>query len=246
MMQREWGKNRDTTLVKHKIFNLIAPRSHCPKCNWQIPWWQNIPIVSYLLLQGRCSSCKTPIHWRYPVVELLGGLSALLVAVHFGVSFKTLYLLILTWSLIAAIFIDFDHMLLPDSITLPLIWLGLLLNTNYIFTTPENAIIGAASGYLCPWFIAHIFKLIRKIDGMGYGDFKLLAVFGAWLGWQMLPLILFAASLIGSIVGITLIISKKYKFTKPIPFGPYLAIAGWLAFFFGHNVLHWYSHLFHL
>jgi leader peptidase (prepilin peptidase)/N-methyltransferase len=251
IMQREWEKDcaeylKHATFIKHKIFNLIAPRSHCPKCGWQIPWWQNIPIVSYILLHGRCSNCKTPIHWRYPVVELLGGLTALLVAVHFGISFKTLYLLILTWSLIAAVFIDFDHLILPDSITLPLIWLGLLLNANHIFTTPENAIIGAAAGYLCPWFIAHIFKLIRKIDGMGYGDFKLLAVFGAWLGWQMLPLILFAASLIGSIVGIILITKKKYMFTKPMPFGPYLAIAGWLAFFFGQSVLNWYLYLFHL
>ncbi len=254
MLQREWEKDykdcsehlKKTASVKYKTFNLIIPHSHCPKCSQQIPWWQNIPVVSYILLHGKCSHCKAAIHWRYPVVELLGGLSALLVAMHFGISIKTLSLLILTWSLIAAIFIDFDHLILPDSITLPLIWLGLLLSTSHIFTTPENAIIGAAGGYLCPWFIAYIFKLIRKIDGMGYGDFKLLAVFGAWLGWQMIPLILFAASLIGSIVGITLIVRKKHKFTKPIPFGPYLAIAGWLAFFFGQNVLHWYLYLFNL
>ena len=248
MLKREWEKDcyahlKQTAPKKYAIFNLSAPRSHCPKCAVQISWWQNIPIISYILLCGKCAHCKTTINWRYPTVELINCLATLLVVIYLGISIQTLAVLILTWMLIVAIFIDLDHQLLPDSITLPLIWLGLLLNTKCVFTTPENAIIGAASGYLILWLITYIFKLIRKIDGMGYGDFKLLAVFGAWLGWQMLPLILFAASLIGSIVGISLILSKKYRFTKPIAFGPYLAITGWLAFFWGQNVLNWYLSL---
>lgn len=216
---------------------LIAPRSHCPKCKALILWWQNIPVVSYILLRGKCGYCKTAIHWRYPAIELLSCIAALLVAMHFGISIKTFALLILTWALIAAVFIDFDYLILPDSITLPLIWTGLLLNTNYIFTTPENAIIGAASGYFSLWLIAFIFKLVRKIDGMGHGDFKLLAVFGAWLGWQILPLVLFLASLIGAIAGLISVLRKKNKFTNPMPFGPYLAITGWLAFFYGQKIL---------
>ena len=222
------------------IVNLIIPRSHCPKCDSFIPWQQNIPIISYILLKGKCNYCQTAIHWHYPTVELLSCLTALLVAVYFGVNIKTLAILILTWSLIAAIFIDCAYQLLPDNITIPLIWLGLLLNTHNIFTTPTNAIIGAVSGYLILWLIAHIFKLIRKIDGMGYGDFKLLAVFGAWLGWQLLPMILLGASLIGSVVGLVLIFKKKARFAHPMPFGPYLAFTGWVAFFVGTNVLHWY------
>lgn len=222
------------------VLNLITPRSHCPKCGSFIPWQQNIPIISYILLKGKCNSCQTIINWHYPTVELLSCLTALLVAAYFGISIKTLAILILTWALIAAIFIDFAYQLLPDNITLPLIWLGLLLNTLNIFTTPTNAIIGAASGYLALWLIAHIFKSIRKIDGMGYGDFKLLAVFGAWLGWQLLPIILFGASLIGSAVGLVLICRKKAQFAQPMPFGPYLAFTGWLAFFVETNILYWY------
>lgn len=248
MLQREWENDcaeyiKQVAPIKYKIINLITPRSHCPKCDTQILWWQNIPVISYILLHGKCNHCHNIIHWRYPVVELLGCLTALLVAIYFGISIQTLSLLILTWALIAAVFIDFDQLLLPDNIILPLIWLGLLLNTNYTFAAPESAIIGAVSGYVFLWIIAYIFKLIRKIDGMGHGDFKLLAVFGAWLGWQTLPLILFSASLLGCFVGLTIVFCKKWQFTKPIPFGPYLAITGWLAFFWGQNVLNWYSHI---
>jgi leader peptidase (prepilin peptidase)/N-methyltransferase len=236
MLKREWEQDcseylKQTAPSKCKGFNLIIPRSHCPKCKIQISWWQNIPVVSYILLYGKCSHCRNIIHWRYPIVELLSCLATLLVALYFGISIQTLSLLILTWMLIAAVFIDIDHLLLPDSITLPLIWLGLLLNSEHIFVTPENAIIGAVSGYLFLWSIAYIFKLIRKVEGMGYGDFKLLAVFGAWLGWQILPVILFAAALIGGASGLIFILHKKKQFAEPIPFGPYLAVSGWLAFF---------------
>lgn len=249
MLQREWEQDcseylKQATSIKHGVFNLTIPRSHCPKCNTQIAWWYNIPVISYIWLHGKCSNCKATIHWRYPTVELLGSLTALLVATHFGISIQTLSLLGLTWALIAIVFIDIDNLILPDNITLPLIWLGLLLNINHTFTSPENAIIGATSGYLCLWSIAYVFKSIRKVEGMGHGDFKLLAVFGAWLGWQMLPLILFAAALIGGIIGISLVLGKKNQFTKPIPFGPYLAITGWLAFFWGQNVLDWYLRIY--
>jgi len=250
MLKREWEKDcheylKQTIPTKYAVFNLSIPSSHCPICAAPVLWWQNIPIISYILLRGKCANCKATIHWRYPAIELLSCLTSLLVASHFGISLQALAVLILTWMLIAATFIDLDHQLLPDNITLPLVWLGLLLNTNYLFTTPENAIIGAASGYLILWLIAYLFKLIRKIDGMGYGDFKLLAVFGAWLGWQILPLILFTASLIGSIIGISLMLNKNYRFTKPIAFGPYLAITGWLAFFWGQDILNWYLNSYH-
>lgn len=251
MLQREWEENcydhlKQTPPIKYNIFNLSTPRSHCPKCAAQILWWHNIPLISYILLGGKCNHCKTTIHWRYPAIELLSCITTLLVVTYSGINIQTLAMLILTWMLIVAIFIDFDHKLLPDNITLPLIWLGLLLNTKCVFTTPENAIIGAASGYLILWVISYLFKLIRKIDGMGYGDFKLLAVFGAWFGWQILPLILLTASLIGSIISISLVLSKKHRITKPIAFGPYLAITGWLVFFWGQDILNWYLNLLNL
>lgn len=230
MLQQEWEK--DCNVYKHhKLINLFTPQSHCPICGIQISWWQNIPVISYILLGGKCKHCQNIIHWRYPAVETLSCITALIITIHFGINIQTFSLLILTWALIAAIFIDIEKLIIPDNITIPLIWLGLLLSTNHIFTTPENAIIGAISGYVAPWLIAYVFKLVRKIDGMGHGDFKLLAVFGAWLGWQILPVILFVASLLGSLVGLTLILSKKWSPTKPIPFGPYLACTGWLTFF---------------
>lgn len=242
MLQCEWENNcldflKQTSPIKHEVFNLNMPRSHCPKCHEQISWWQNIPIISYILLHGKCKHCKTTISWRYPAIELTSCLASLFIAIYFGISIQALTMLILTWSLIAAFFIDIDQQLLPDNITIPLIWLGLLLNANDLFTTPKCAVIGAISGYLIPWSIAYGFKLVRKIDGMGHGDFKLLAVFGAWLGWQAVPLILFIASLLGGIVGITMLLLKKHKITQPMPFGPYLIVAGWSMFFYSPNIL---------
>lgn len=245
MSQQTWQKFfldylKQNIATKYKIFNLLLPPSHCTKCKKQLLWWHNIPVVSYFLLGGKCGNCKTPIHWRYPAVEILTCFTTLVVALQFGTNIQTIFMLILTWSLITIAFIDYDHLLIPDNITLPLIWLGLLLNTNNWFASPESAIIGAISGYFILWLIAFVFKLIRKMDGIGHGDFKLFAVFGAWLGWQMLPIILLAASLLGSIVGISLALIKKRQINKPLPFGPYLAIAGWLTFFWGQDVLNWY------
>lgn len=232
--------HKTPTPIRRLIFNLATPGSHCPKCKAPISWWQNIPVVSYIILRGRCANCSTNIAWRYPVIELLCCMATILVARHFGIDVKTPPMLILTWALIAAIFIDLEQQMLPDQITLPLMWLGLLLNTSYIFTSPQNAIIGAISGYIFLWTITKVFKLIRKVDAMGYGDFKLFAVFGAWLGWQILPIIILAASLIGAIMGISLVFSRKHQFAEPLPFGPYLATTGWLAFFWGQPILNWF------
>ncbi|MBU0743947.1 MAG: A24 family peptidase [Gammaproteobacteria bacterium] len=228
--------------TKHQSINLATPSSHCPKCKAQILWWQNIPVISYIILHGKCHQCKAHISLRYPTIEILSCIATIFIVMHLGIQIKTFPILVLTWALIAAIFIDLEEQLLPDQITMPLIWLGLLLNTNSIFTSPQNAIIGATSGYLFLWSITKIFKMIRKVEGMGYGDFKLLAVFGAWLGWQVLPLIIFTASLVGAIIGITLILSKKHRFNKPLPFGPYIATAGWLALFWGQSALNWYNY----
>jgi leader peptidase (prepilin peptidase) / N-methyltransferase len=233
------GYFKHSPLTKSRTFNLAIPRSYCPKCKTTILWWQNIPVISYIILQGKCSHCKKPISWHYPLVEILSCITTILVANHFNYDTRTWPMLILSWMLIAAIFIDLERQLLPDNITLPLVWLGLLLNTNHTFTSPQNAIIGAVSGYLFLWIIAKTFKLIKKVEGMGHGDFKLLAVFGAWLGWQLLPLIILMASLAGLLVGVSLILCKKHQFNKPLPFGPYIATAGWLAFFWGQTILNY-------
>lgn len=233
MLSREWEKQcceylKQVAPIRSEVFNLLLPRSHCPKCNVQISWWQNIPVFSYIILRGKCSSCKSAISWRYPAIELLSSLLSVVVVLKFGTGLAALSVLILTWMLIVAVFIDFDHQLLPDNITFSLLWFGLLLNAYGVFITPRDAIIGAAFGYLLLWSIAYIFKLIRKVEGMGEGDFILLAAFGAWVGWQKIPLILFASALMGGIIGVAMIILKKDKLNTPIAFGPYLAIAGWL------------------
>lgn len=226
---------------RRSSFNLATPRSHCPQCKIKISWWQNMPIISYLLLKGKCSGCQSPISWHYPVVEMLAAMTTLLVFIKFGLDPKLVPVLILTWTLIVATFIDIKHQILPDDLTIPLIWLGLLLNVNYTFTSPHNAIIGASSGYIFLWLVAKVFKLIRKIDGMGHGDFKLLAVFGGWLGWQSLSFVLFAASAAGLLIGIPLVLCKKHRLNKPMPFGPFLAAAGWLVILSEPSVFGWYN-----
>jgi len=222
---------------KFKLFNLLTPRSHCPQCENLIPIWCNIPVISFLIQKGKCLDCGLAISWRYPAVELLTCFASICVAHKFGFSVQTLAALVLTWSLIAATFIDFEHQLIPDSISIPLIWLGLLLNTWQLFTTPEKAIIGAILAYLTLWLVAYVYRLIRKTDGMGNGDFKLFAVFGAWFGWEYLPLILLLASVIGTLVAIVLLLKKQATLKSAIAFGPYLAIAGWVIMFWGHTIL---------
>lgn len=214
-------------------FNLVTPRSRCPQCGHMITAAENIPVFSYLFLGGKCRACKTPISMRYPVVEILSALLAVSVAWSFGVSWHTLFALLLVWSLLALTFIDYDHQYLPDQITLPLLWLGLLVNTEGLFIDLHSAVIGAAAGYLVLWLVYQVFKLVTGKEGMGFGDFKLLAMLGAWLGWQMLPEIILMSSVVGAVCGIGLMVIKRRGREIPIPFGPYLAVAGWLALLWG-------------
>ncbi len=215
---------------------LISPASSCPHCGHAIRAWENIPILSYLLLRGRCSNCRAAIGMRYPLVEGMTGLLSLLVVLHFGPTPAAAGALILLWGLIALTVIDLDEQLLPDQLTLPLVWLGLLLNIHGLFTDLVSAVIGAAAGYLSLWLVFQLFRLLTGREGMGYGDFKLLAVFGAFLGWQMLPLIVLLSSLIGAVVGITLVVMRGRDHRIPIPFGPYLAAAGFVALLWGEHI----------
>ena len=215
---------------------LISPGSHCGHCKAPIRAWQNIPVLSYLLLGGKCANCKVAISLRYPFVELLTGLLSAYVMVRFGWSAQAGFGLLLTWVLVALSFIDFDHKLLPDDIVLPLIWLGLGLSLLPVFAAPNDAIIGAICGYLSLWLVFQVFKKLTGKEGMGYGDFKLLALFGAWLGWQYLPQIMLVSTVLGSIAGITLIALKKASRDNAIPFGPYIAIAGWIAMLWGEDL----------
>ena len=222
------------------VFNLFLPRSRCPTCKSPITASQNIPILSYLLQKGKCAVCASPISKAYPIVEAITGVLSLLVAIHYGVSWQCLGGLLLTWSLIALTVIDFNEQLLPDDITLPLLWCGLLFSYYGTFTDLASAVIGAMAGYLSLWSVYWLFKLLTKKEGMGYGDFKLLAMLGAWLGWQMLPIIVLLSSLVGAVVGIGLIALRGRDRNIPIPFGPYLAAAGWLALFWGHDITRYY------
>lgn len=255
MMQREWqaecaalNEEEPPELPK---YTLVVPRSACPKCGHQITALENIPIVSYLFLRGKCSGCSTPISLRYPFVELLTGVATAVVAWRFGAGYEALAAIFLTWSLIALSGIDFDTQLLPDSITLPMLWLGLLLSLGHqsmpeattLFIAPNNAIIGAAAGYLSLWSVYQAFKLATGKEGMGFGDFKLLAVLGAWLGWMYLPMVILLSALVGAVVGISLIVFTRHGREVPIPFGPYLAAAGWVALVFGEPLLNAYLRL---
>jgi leader peptidase (prepilin peptidase)/N-methyltransferase len=258
MMQLEWLENcreflKDTfgTLPKEieqhpeKLpkppFNLAKPDSTCPKCSHKIKWYENIPVISYLILKGKCSACKAPISARYPIIELVTGVLSGVVAYKLGFSWEAAAALVFTWCLICLTMIDFDHKLLPDQITLPLMWLGILANMQGLFTTLDSAILGAVFGYLSLWSLYWLFKLVTGKEGMGYGDFKLLAALGAWMGWQQLLLIVVLSSFVGAAVGITLIIIKGRDKNIPIPFGPYLATAGWIAFFWGEQIIQRYQ-----
>ena len=219
---------------------LITPGSTCPHCGHSIRAWENIPVISYLLLRGRCSNCKTSIGIRYPVVEAITGLLSLAVVWHFGATTQALTALVLVWGLIALTVIDLDEQLLPDQLTLPLLWLGLLVNIDGMFTDLTSAVIGATAGYLSLWTVFQLFRLLTGREGMGYGDFKLLAVFGAFFGWQMLPQVVLISSLVGAVVGVGLVLLRGRDRQIPIPFGPYLAIAGLIALFWGEEINHGY------
>ncbi|MBK8814485.1 MAG: prepilin peptidase [Methylococcaceae bacterium] len=250
MMQRNWQQEckdylglADEHRTDAEPFNLVFPLSRCPSCSAAIKPYQNIPVVSYIFLQGKCANCAHPIALRYPLIEAFTALTSFMVAWHFGYSLQTLFALLLTWSLIALSFIDIDHQLLPDTITLPVLWIGLLLSIFGLFTQSHDSIIGAIAGYLLLWTVYKVFKCLTGKEGMGYGDFKLLALFGAWLGWQSLPLIIFLSSLVGSIIGISLILFSRHDRNKPIPFGPYLAAAGWIALLWGNTINQFYFNL---
>lgn len=215
---------------------LIDPPSTCGHCGHAIRAWENIPIISYLLLRGRCSACGNAIGVRYPLVEFITAVLTLIIAQQFAPGPAALGAMLLTWALVALSVIDIDHKQLPDQITLPLIWVGLLFNLEATYATPNDAIIGAVAGYGFLWFVYHVFVLVTGKEGMGYGDFKLFAVFGAWLGWQVLPQILLVASVTGALVGIGLIALRGRDRQLPIPFGPYLAVAGWIALIWGDQI----------
>ncbi|MEM1244646.1 MAG: A24 family peptidase [Pseudomonadota bacterium] len=220
--------------------NLFLPRSHCPNCHETIKFYDNIPILSYFILAGRCRYCQKTISRLYPLVELLCCLLAVAVAIRFGITWQTFFAVILTWSLICLAFIDLKNFILPDSITLPILWLGLFANLYAVFTDINSAILGAFIGYLLLWSVFHIFFFLRQKEGLGYGDFKLFALLGAWLGWQLLPLILLLASFIGAIIYLPLIALKKHRVAAPIPFGPHIALAGYIALIYGNTIVNWY------
>ncbi|AUZ76860.1 MULTISPECIES: prepilin peptidase [Aeromonas] len=246
MLEREWQAeylgyfNPETQPQQEERYNLMVPRSACPHCGHAITAIENIPLLSWLWLKGRCRECQAPISARYPLVELLTSLLSLIVAATFPPGWGLLAALLLTWVLVALTFIDLDKMLLPDQLTLPLLWGGLLFNLAGGFAPLADAVIGAMAGYLVLWSLYWAFKLLTGKEGMGYGDFKLLAALGAWLGWQALPIVLLLSSLVGALMGIGLILLRNHHQNKPIPFGPYLAIAGWIALLWGDTITRWY------
>ena len=260
MMKRDWQQECNHYLAEYKKtvfeqnekqlnapidefpekYNLVVPGSACPKCKTNIKPMHNLPIIGWLMLRGKCAACKNPISARYPIVELITGALVAFLAWHFGPTAEFVFSTILTFALVVLTGIDLDEMLLPDQITLPLLWLGLILNLSGTFVSMSDAIVGAAAGYLSLWSVFWAFKLLTGKEGMGYGDFKLLAVFGAWFGWQVLPLVILLSSLVGAIVGITLIAFKKLNQGNPIPFGPYIAAAGWIAMIWGESITQWY------
>jgi leader peptidase (prepilin peptidase) / N-methyltransferase len=241
MLERGWqaqcAELRGEDPAPGPAYNLVVPRSACPACGAPITALQNIPVVSWLVLRGRCARCRAPISARYPVVEVLGGLLAACAVWRFGATPQGIGACVFLWSLLALTMIDFDTQLLPDSITLPLLWAGLIANLWHTFASLPDAVIGAVAGYLSLWTIYWLFKLIRGKEGMGYGDFKLLAALGAWLGWQLLPVIVLLSSVVGAGIGISLIVFRGRDHSVPLAFGPYLAIAGAIALFFGSTLV---------
>ena len=255
MLEHEWKQQCSEIMNLNPVaetarFNLLTPASRCPSCGHRITIAQNIPILSYLLLRGKCAACSARISPRYPVVELLTGIVSFLVVWRFGFTLEALAALFLSWTLIALSGIDFDHKLLPDSLTLLLLWTGLLISltsklvsAETLFINPADSIAGAVIGYLALWSVYQLFLLITGKEGMGYGDFKLLAALGAWLGYQQLPLIIFFSALVGALAGIIMIVTLGRDRQIPIPYGPYLAAAGWVALMWGSDISAYYFHI---
>ncbi|WP_411994343.1 prepilin peptidase [Agarivorans sp. DSG3-1] len=249
MLQREWTTEcrsfladelKDNSESEADTYNLMVPRSACPSCNSLITAWQNIPVVSWLILRGKCATCKAPISARYPLVELASGLLTLACWWQFGLSLPFVFASLFCIILLCLTMIDLDTMYLPDQITLPTLWLGLLINLDTGFVSLNDAVLGAAIGYGFLWSLFWVFKLLTGKEGMGYGDFKLLAMIGAWFGWQALPLTILLSSFAGAAIGIGLIVFRKHQQSKPIPFGPYLALGALCYLFFGDTIHTWY------
>ncbi|MEG1039189.1 MAG: A24 family peptidase [Pseudomonas sp.] len=241
MLQRQWQAEAREVLDLPEVqaaerYDLFLPASHCPHCGHRIRAWENVPLLSYVLLRGRCSSCRSAISPRYPLVELGCAVLTVFVAWKLGASAAALALMLLSWGLLAVSLIDIEHRLLPDVLVLPLLWLGLIVNAFELFVPLEDALWGAVAGYLSLWSVFWLFKFITGKEGMGYGDFKLLALIGAWGGWQILPQTLLMSSLLGALIGLILLRAKGLKTSTPIPFGPYLAIAGWIALLWGGQI----------
>lgn len=228
---------RGEPLPHPERYNLMVPRSACPKCGHQIAPWENIPVISYLFLRGRCKACKTPIGIRYPLVELVTAALSALAMWHFGPTAQALAAIVMIWSLVALFMIDADTQLLPDQITLPLLWLGLLLNLQGLFAPLADAVIGAAAGYLLLWSVYWLYKLVRGREGMGHGDFKLMAALGAWFGWQALPALILMSSVVGAVLGGAMLVFRRKSSDTTFPFGPYIVGAGLIVLFFGADVL---------
>lgn len=241
MLEQEWTVQSalmlNQTPPDYPAFNLAKPDSTCPSCGHKIRAWENIPVFSYVFLRGKCSQCKAPISLRYPLIELVTGALSVAVVFTFGATWAGFAALLLTWALISLTMIDADTQLLPDKITLPLVWLGLIANYFGLFTTLDSALWGAVAGYLSLWTVYQLFKLLTSKEGMGYGDFKLLGALGAFLGWQLLPVIILLSSLVGAVIGIGMIVIRGKDKNIPIPFGPYLAIAGWIALIWGQELM---------
>jgi len=237
---REHMGEGTTAAPVQEPFNLLTPASRCPHCGHRITVLENIPVISYLLLRGRCSGCGTGIPLRYPAVEIGTAVLSVITALHFGYSVQTLAALAFTWALVPLFLIDFDTQILPDTITLPLLWGGLLLSLFTVFVDSQASIIGAATGYLSLWSIYHLFKLATGREGMGFGDFKLLGAIGAWTGWQALPVVILFSSVVGAVIGILLILFKGRDHSQPMPFGPFLAAAGWMTLLWGPDIINLY------
>ena len=244
MLERQWrdelSELNGQEIAAGPRYNLMVPRSACPACGHAIGALENVPLISYLALRGKCAGCKARISPRYPLVEALTGVLSGYIAWRYGFTWQTLALLVFVWSMIALAFIDLDTFYLPDDITLPLVWAGLLANMGGLLVDLQSAVIGAIAGYLALWIVFWGYKVATGKDGMGYGDFKLLAAIGAWLGWKMLPVVILLSSLVGAIVGISLIVFARHGRNVPIPFGPYLVLGGLIALFWGDQLLHYY------
>jgi leader peptidase (prepilin peptidase)/N-methyltransferase len=250
MLERDWRRqcrqmlHPDSPSDDEPVFNLVRPRSGCPACKAPVRARHNVPVLGYLWLRGRCASCKTRISLRYPLVEALTAVLSVIIVGRFGLTLESAGLLLLCWSLIALTFIDLDHQILPDVITLPVLWLGIAFSLaagtgDHFQTIPDlrSSVIGALAGYLSLWSLYHVFRLLTGKEGMGYGDFKLLALLGAWLGWQLLPLVILLAACVGALTGIAMIVLRGHDRQTPIPFGPYLAAAGFVALMWGESLI---------